>query len=61
MLAREPNTGLIVLPDALMISQRDLIVRLAAQHQLPTIYSERVFTSIGGLISYSYDAVAQFG
>jgi putative ABC transport system substrate-binding protein len=61
MLAREPNAGLIVLPDGLMISQRDLIVRLAAQHQLPTIYSERAFTSIGGLISYSYDAVAQFG
>jgi len=61
MLAREPNAGLIVLPDALMISQRDLIVRLTAQHQLPTIYSERAFTSIGGLISYSYDAVAQFG
>lgn len=61
MLAREPNAGLIVLPDALMISQRDLIVRLTAQHQLPTIYSERAFTSIGGLISYSYDAIAQFG
>ena len=61
MLARELNAGLIVLPDGLMISQRDLIVRLAAQHQLPTIYSERAFTSIGGLISYSYDAVAQFG
>jgi len=61
MLAREPNAGLIVLPDGLMISQRDPIVRLVAQHQLPTIYSERVFTSIGGLISYSYDAVAQFG
>jgi putative ABC transport system substrate-binding protein len=61
MLAREPNAGLIVLPDGLMISQRDLIVRLVAQHQLPTIYSEHVFASIGGLISYSYDAAAQFG
>ena len=61
MLARESNAGLIVLPDGLMISQRDLIVKLVAQHQLPTIYSEHVFTSIGGLISYSYDATAQFG
>jgi putative tryptophan/tyrosine transport system substrate-binding protein len=61
VLAREPNAGLIVLPDGLMISQRDLIVRLVAQHQLPTIYSEHVFASIGGLISYSYDAAAQFG
>jgi ABC-type uncharacterized transport system substrate-binding protein len=61
MLAREPNAGLIVLPDALITSRRDPIVRLTAQHQLPTIYSERAFTSIGGLISYSYDAIAQFG
>jgi putative ABC transport system substrate-binding protein len=60
MLAREPNTGLVILPDGLMISQRELIVRLAAQHKLPTIYSERVFASIGGLISYAYDAVAEF-
>ena len=61
MLAREPNNGLVILPDGLMISQRKLIVRLAAQYQLPTVYSERVFASIGGLISYAYDAVAQFG
>ncbi|MGH9806749.1 MAG: hypothetical protein ACRD9W_05715, partial [Terriglobia bacterium] len=39
MLAREPNTGLVILPDGLMISQRELIVRLAAQSKLPTIYS----------------------
>jgi ABC-type uncharacterized transport system substrate-binding protein len=60
-LGRQPNVGLIVLPDGLLIGHRNLIVRLVAQHQIPTIYSERVFASIGGLISYAYDAVAQFG
>jgi putative ABC transport system substrate-binding protein len=38
-----------------------LIVRLVARNKVPTIYSERVFASIGGLISYAYDAIAQFG
>ena len=38
-----------------------MIDKLVAQNKIPTIYSERVFTSIGGLISYAYDAVAQFG
>ena len=38
-----------------------MIVRLVDRNKIPTIYSERVFASIGGLISYAYDAVAQFG
>jgi len=38
-----------------------LLVRLVARNKIPTIYSERVFASIGGLVSYAYDAVAQFG
>ena len=61
LLGRQPNVGLIVLPDGLLIGHRDLIVRLVARNKIPTIYSERVFASIGGLISYAYDAVAQFG
>ena len=61
LLGRQPNVGLIVLPDGLLIGHRNLIVRLVARNRIPTIYSERVFASIGGLISYSYDAVAQFG
>src|ERR1044072_6564204 len=48
-------------PDGLLIEHRDLIVKLVARNKIPTIYSERVFTSIGGLTSYAYDAVAQFG
>lgn len=61
VLGRQPNVGLIVLPDGLLIGHRNLIVRLVARNKIPTIYSERVFALIGGLISYAYDAVAQFG
>lgn len=60
-LGRQPNVGLIVLPDGLLIGHRNLIVTLVARNRIPAIYSERVFASIGGLISYAYDAVAQFG
>ena len=31
---------------------RDLIVKLAAQHRLPAVHSNRVFVGAGGLISY---------
>jgi len=31
---------------------RDLIITLAARHQLPAVYSSRQFVTDGGLISY---------
>jgi putative tryptophan/tyrosine transport system substrate-binding protein len=50
--AREPDSGLIVLPSAFMLTNRDLVVALAAQHRLPAVYPYRYFTTRGGLISY---------
>ncbi len=38
---------------------RDLIVTLAARHRLPAVYSQRVFVTGGGLISYGPDRVDQ--
>jgi putative ABC transport system substrate-binding protein len=38
-----------------------LIVTLAAQHRLPTVYFQRDFVKDGGLISYGPDPVAQYG
>jgi putative ABC transport system substrate-binding protein len=32
--------------------QRDLIIRLAAQHKLPAVYPYRFFVEAGGLMSY---------
>ena len=39
---------------------RDLIVSLAAKHNLPTVYFERNFVTAGGLISYGPNYVDQF-
>ena len=58
--ARAPNGGLIVTASALAVAHRDLIVTLAAQHQLPTVYYERLFVTGGGLISYGPDTLDQF-
>ena len=40
---------------------RKLIVTLAAQHRLPTVYFLRGFVKDGGLISYGPDPVAPYG
>jgi ABC-type uncharacterized transport system substrate-binding protein len=53
--AREPNGGVMVLPDASMVNNRDLITALAARHRLPAIYPFRYFAASGGLLSYGND------
>ena len=50
--AAEPNGGVIVMPPPPTATNRQLIIRLAAQHQLPTIYPNRVHVVAGGLMSY---------
>ena len=39
---------------------RDLIIKLAARHKLPAVYSGRWFVSDGGLLSYGPEYVDQF-
>ena len=56
-IAREPNGGLVVLPDAFTASHRDLIIALVARDRLPAIYPFRYFVTRGGLMSYGYDTV----
>src|SRR5262249_16634842 len=60
MLAREPNGGLMVLPDISMTNYREAIVVLAARHQVPAIYPFRFFATIGGLMSYGTDVTEVF-
>jgi putative ABC transport system substrate-binding protein len=50
--AREPNSGLVVIPDAFTIQHRSEIIALAARYHVPAVYWSRSFTEIGGLISY---------
>jgi putative ABC transport system substrate-binding protein len=54
--AAEPNGGLLVLPPAPQGANLETIIRLAAQHRLPTIYSLRDIATAGGLMSYGPDA-----
>jgi putative ABC transport system substrate-binding protein len=42
------------------IIHRELIVALAARHQLPAVYSDRVFVAGGGLIGYGPDRLDQY-
>jgi ABC-type uncharacterized transport system substrate-binding protein len=57
---REPNAGLIVLPDAFTSAHAGLIVACAARNGLPAVYPLRLFATAGGLISYGIDTIAQF-
>jgi putative tryptophan/tyrosine transport system substrate-binding protein len=52
---REPNGGLIVMPDGFLNVHRAEIVSLAARYRLPTVYPWRFFTELGGLLSYGND------
>ena len=56
-LARQPNSGVIVLSSAASVFHRDLITRLAARHKLPAVYFARHFVIGGGLISYGPDTI----
>ena len=58
--ARSPNGGLIVTASALAQVHRDLIITLAARHNLPAVYFERFFVTGGGLISYGPDLIDQY-
>jgi putative tryptophan/tyrosine transport system substrate-binding protein len=57
--AREPNGGVIVAPSPITTFQRELIITLARQLDLPTIYPFRYFPKSGGLVSYGIDQMEQ--
>ena len=50
--AKAPNVGLIVAVSAASLVHRQLIIALAAQHRLPTVYAYRIFVTSGGLMTY---------
>ena len=59
--ARSPNGGLIMVgPPPSVTLHRDLIIRLAAQHRLPSVYGSRFYAANGGLIAYAADPIDQF-
>ena len=58
--ARTANGGLIVTASGAAQRHRELIITLAARHKLPAVYSNRLFVTAGGLISYGPDFVDQY-
>jgi putative ABC transport system substrate-binding protein len=54
------NGGLIVTSSPIALVHRKLIITLAAQHRLPTVYFLRGFVKDGGLISYGPDPVTPY-
>jgi len=60
-VAGGPNGGLIVPAGRSAAVMRRPIVELAARHRLPTVYSDRVFVTDGGLLSYGPDRDEQYG
>jgi putative ABC transport system substrate-binding protein len=55
--AREPDGGVIVMPAARAVLYGQLIIALAAKHQLPAVYPFRNHVTGGGLISYGADTI----
>ena len=54
-LAKEPNAGLLVMPDISNVAHRKVIIATAARYRLPAIYPIPTFTVDGGLASYGVD------
>jgi putative ABC transport system substrate-binding protein len=59
-LASEVGGGLVVATHAVTLSNRDLIVSLAASNRLPTVFGESIFAESGGLLSYGSDIAEMF-
>ena len=52
------TSGMIVVSSTNALVHRELIVKLAARHKLPTVYAQREFVAAGGLISYGTNITA---
>jgi putative ABC transport system substrate-binding protein len=59
-LGGERIEALLVPGDTLLFTERQRVIALAREHQLPGIYSLREFTEAGGLMSYSARISEQF-
>jgi putative ABC transport system substrate-binding protein len=59
-LGQNPGSALIAAADPFIVVERDVIIRLAETHRVPTIYVFRQFVSEGGLMSYGPDTADIF-
>jgi ABC-type uncharacterized transport system substrate-binding protein len=57
---REPNGGLVVMPDQFMVAHRVAVTSLTARYRLPAISAYRFYTELGALLSYGNDVTDSF-
>jgi putative ABC transport system substrate-binding protein len=55
--AAKANSGIFVPPDVTVSAFVEQTVAAVARHRLPSIYSERVFVTNGGLVYYGADRI----
>jgi putative tryptophan/tyrosine transport system substrate-binding protein len=58
--ARDPNGGLMVMPDGFMFAHHAEIASLAARYRIPAVSSYRAFAKAGGLLSYGNDILDNY-
>jgi putative tryptophan/tyrosine transport system substrate-binding protein len=58
--AREPNTGLVAMPDGFQSVNYREIAALAARYKLPAVYATLAVARAGGLLAYSNDAADNY-
>jgi putative ABC transport system substrate-binding protein len=58
--AAQPNSGIFVPLDITMNAWMEQTIAAIARHRLPAIYSERVFVTSGGLVSYGTDRIEMY-
>jgi putative tryptophan/tyrosine transport system substrate-binding protein len=58
--AREPNGGLIVMPDTFTDAHRTEIISLAARYRLPVVCPFRFYAELGCLLSYGNEQIDNF-
>lgn len=58
--ANNGGGGVIVMPGAFAVVNREPIIELAARYNVPTIYPDLFFAESGGLIAYGADFADEF-
>jgi putative ABC transport system substrate-binding protein len=59
-LAREPDGGLVLMPDIFLQLHREQVMTLAERHKLPVVYWLGAYAKEGGLLGYGPDYLDLF-
>ena len=59
-LAEQHNGGAFFPPDITTIALRDQVTAIVARYRVPAIYTDRIFVTSGGLVSYDADRTEIF-